>query len=96
MSDDKDEQKGTGGQGLMGNASYISNVSEFSAVSLEQKPQLSGGEPVWKTFSSRVLCRYERVRLRALACLFTKGFFFFLSFIFARGEAIGTHLRLEF
>jgi hypothetical protein len=41
----------------VGDAPYISNLSECSAVSLKQKPQLSGGEPVWKTFLSRVLCR---------------------------------------
>lgn len=71
---DKDKQKGTGRQGLVGNAPYVSKVSECSTFSLKQKPQFSGGEAVWKTYSSRVLCRWERIRLRALVGLFIKGF----------------------
>lgn len=47
---DKDKQKGTGRQGLVGNAPYVSKVSECSTFSLKQKPQLSGGEAVWKTY----------------------------------------------
>lgn len=55
---DKDKQEGIGRQGLVGNAPYIiSSVSMCSAVSLKQKPQLSGGEPVWKIFLSSVFCR---------------------------------------